>query len=319
MRKTEEGLRLVVKKPSRLIPVLAVSLILLSLISVGAFFGYKKIYEISHTKPSITKVKAQWAVYDYQGVYDTTSILMQKESFNNTVMIYRGYAAFYLAVSATEPSVALSYISEAIRCLRIALNDARKKTIPQIEYMLGKSYFYKNMISSYHYYADLAVKYLTKAQEDKYKADDIAEYLGLSYASLGMTMESIASFSGALLVRESDMLLLSIAEQYYKIEQYNAAKQYLFQVIKRSTDDSLVQKSRLLLGKIYIAEKFYDDAREEFEAILEKNENSADAHYELGVIYENQNDIVKARAEWRKAIRIQVNHPDALKKMSYYR
>ena len=185
--------------------------------------------------------------------------------------------------------------------------------------MLGKAYFYKNSISSYHYFADAAVEHLTKAKECGYQADDIAEYLGLSYAQLGMTMESIAAFSEALLVRESDALLLSIAEQYSKAEQNAAAKQYLFQIIQRSNDDSLVNRSRTLLGNILLKEKNFDGAQKEFEVILQKNENSADAHYGMGLIYENQGDLVKARSEWRKTLRIQVNHSGALEKIQQYR
>ena len=139
----------------------------------------------------------KWKEYDYQAVYDTSSILLEKKPFNNTILVYRGYAAFYLAVSATESQQAQQYIEESIHCLRLALSDAKKKTLGQIQYMLGKAYFYKNSISSYHYYADLAAYHLNEAKLLGYKADDIAEYLGLSYAQLNMTMESIAAKTAA--------------------------------------------------------------------------------------------------------------------------
>ena len=155
-----------------------------------------------------------------------------------------------------------------------------------------------------------------KSTNNGYKADDIAEYLGLSYASLGMTMESIAAFTEALLVRESDSLLLAIAEQYYKANELNAAEQYLFRIIKNSDNEDIVLKSENLLGTIYIDKEDYEGALKEFENVLKKNENSADAHYGIGVIYEKQGNIVKARSEWRKALKIQVNHPGALQKMS---
>lgn len=261
----------------------------------------------------------KWKEYDYQAVYDTSAILLEKKPFNNTILVYRGYAAFYLAVSATESQQAQSYIEESIHCLRLATMGAKKKTLGQIYYMLGKAYFYKNSISSYHYYADSAVEYFSKARECGFKADDIAEYLGLSYAQLGMTMESIAAFSEALLYRESDALLLAIAEQYSKAEQNAAAKQYLFQIIQRSNDDSLVIKSRALLGNTLIKENDFDGAQKEFEAILQKNENSAEAHYGMGLVYESQGDMVKARAEWRKTLRIQVNHTGALEKIQQYK
>ena len=193
--------------------------------------------------------------------------------------------------------------------------DASKSLLPQLQYMLGKAYFYKNTITTY-YYADLAIKYLTLARENGYYADDIAEYLGLSYASLGKTYESISAFTEALLVRESDFLLLSIAEQYYKAGETGAASQYLFRIINNSSNDEIILKSRLLLGNIYIDTDDLQNALEQFNAVLAKDENSADAHYGIGLIYEKQENLVAARAEWRKARKIQPNHAGALKKLS---
>lgn len=311
--------RYIVRTNSRLIPAALLTLALIALLAAAAYFVQKKVSRRIHNSPSITMLGDKWQEYDYEAVFDTSAILLEKQPFNNTVLTYRGYAAFYLAVSATEPAVSQGYIDEAIRCLRLSAMHAKKKTLPQVEYMLGKAYFYKNSISSYHYYADLAVRYLNGAKEAGYEAPDIAEYLGLSYAQLNMTMESIAAFSEALLVRESDTLLLSIAEQYFKAGQYSAAKQYLFQIVQRSTDDSLVQKSRTLLARILILEENYDEARKEYEAILEKDENAADAHYGMGLVYEKTGDLVKARAEWRKTLRIQVNHAEALEKIQQYR
>ncbi len=289
------------------------------MLAAGIYFFHGLINKRIHNTPSITMLSDKWKERDYQAVYDTSAILLEKKPFNNTVLVYRGYAAFYLAVSATESQQAQSYIEGSIHCLRLALMDAKKKTLGQIQYMLGKAYFYKNSISSYHYYADLAVEHLTQAKNLGYKADDIAEYLGLSYAQLNMTMESIAAFSEALLYRESDALLLSIAEQYEKEEQHSAAKQYLFQIIQRSTDDSLTIKSRALLGKILLNEGDYEGAKNEFETVLQKNQNYADAHYGLGLISEAQGDLVKARSEWRKTLRIQVNHAEALEKIQQYK
>ena len=319
MKLSFKNYRTIVKSKSRLVPFLLVFFIVAALLFTAAFFVQKIVKKNISSKPSITMLSEKWKEYDYQAVYDTSSILLEKKPFNNTILVYRGYAAFYLAVSATESQQAQQYIEESIHCLRLALSDAKKKTLGQIQYMLGKAYFYKNSISSYHYYADLAAYHLNEAKLLGYKADDIAEYLGLSYAQLNMTMESIAAFSEALLHRESDALLLSIAEQYEKAGQRAAAKQYLFQIIQRSTDDFLTIKSRALLGKILLDESDYEGAQKEFEAILQKNQNYADARFGLGLIYEAQGDLVKARAEWRKTLRIQVNHAEALEKIQQYK
>jgi len=264
---------------------------------------------------TVNTIKEAWSDYDYQKVYELSKAFLQENPYNNSALTYYSYACFFLALSQTDTQLSQSYLDECINNIRIALYESSKSLTPQLQYMLGRAYFYKNTITTY-YYADLAVKYLLLAKENGYESDDIAEYLGLSYAALGMTMESISAFTEALLVRESDALLLSIAEQYYNINEYGAAEQYLFRIIKNSENDDIIIKSEILLGTIYIAKEDYEGAYKEFENVLKKNENSADAHYGIGVIYEKQGNIVKARAEWRQALKIQVNHTGALQKMS---
>lgn len=287
-------------------------IIFLALVS---FLSYKFIVKQNSKKITINTIKEAWSDYDYQRVYELSKSFLQDNPYNNSALTYYSYACFFLAQSQTDTQQAQTYLDDCINNLRIALYESNSKLTPQLQYMLGRAYFYKNTITT-HYYADLAVKYLLLAKENNYEADDIAEYLGLSYASLGMTMESISAFTEALLVRESDALLLSIAEQYYKAKEYSAAEQYLFRIIKSSENDEILMKSENLLGTIYIDKEDYESALKEFENVLQKNENSADAHYGIGVIYEKQGNLVKARAEWRQALKIQVNHPGALLKMS---
>ena len=291
---------------------LAAVVLVLSAVAFATLFGIRKYQQ---NRISIKTIKEAWGSYDYQKVYELCKVFLQDNTYNNTALTYYSYACFFLAQAQTDTQQAQSYLDECINNIRIALYEADQSLVPQLQYMLGKAYFYKNTITT-HYYADLAVKYLILAKQSGYEADDIAEYLGLSYASLGMTMESISAFTEALLVRESDSLLLAIAEQYYKAQELNAAEQYLFRIIKNSDNEDIILKSENLLGTIYIDKEDYDAALEEFENVLKKNENSADAHYGIGVIYEKQGNIVKARSEWRKALKIQVNHAGALQKMS---
>lgn len=276
-------------------------------------------YIISENKKnliSIKNIKRAWNDnYNYEKVYDISRQFIQEKPFNNTALIYNSYACFFLSQGQLENQKAQEYLDECINGLRIALHNSKKSVQPQLYYMLGKAYFYKNSLSN-HYYSDLAVKYLLLARENGYKADDIPEYLGLSYAALGMTMESIQAFTEALLIRESDTLLLSIAEQYYKTKEINAAKQYLFRVINDSKNDEIIIKGRTLLAQILIEEEKYEEAKKEFDNVLEKYPNSADAHYGIGVIYEKEGNIVKARSEWRKTLKLQGNHAAALQKMS---
>ncbi|HPX27250.1 MAG TPA: tetratricopeptide repeat protein [Treponemataceae bacterium] len=265
--------------------------------------------------PTNASIISLWNKSEYEEVYTQSGILLDEKSFNGTALFYRGLSSFYLAVSQTETSAAQSYLDESINNLRIALHTADKNLQPQISYILGKAYFQRNLFSSYHYYADLAVSYLEKAVSLGYEAADIPEYLGLSYANLGMTQQSIEAFTNALLVRESDILLLAIAQQYIISSNIETAKQYLFKVAKESSNDILILKSKLLLAQIYFEEQLYSEAAQEYMSILEKDPDYADAYYGLGLIYEKEGDSAKARAEWRNVLKIQVNHQGAINKL----
>ena len=301
---------------NKFIPHLIIIVSVLLVVVVASIITVKVVSHRIHTSDSVAALYDSWNVYDYQKVYEISGNILASNPLHNAARTFHGYSSFYLAVSENDNSKAQGYLDEAINNIRIALIDAKYETKGQLEYMLGKTYFYKNNLSSYHYYADLVVLYLVAAQNDGYKSDDMAEYLGLSYAQLGDTERSIASFTEALLYRESDTLLLSIAEQYYRNEQYSASKQYLYRISGMSNDDEILNRTHNLMGKIYTQEGDFQEAKKEFEAILEKNENSADAHYGLGVLYEKQGDMAKARSEWRKTLRIQATHEGALKKMS---
>lgn len=288
------------------IAVFLAALVCLSIFLVKAY---------NKNRITLKSIRQSWASYDYEKVYEQGKLFLQEKPYNNTALAYYGYACFFLAVSQNDTFSAQEYLDESINNLRLAMYDASKSLLPQLQYMLGKAYFYKNTITTY-YYADLAIKYLTMAKENGYQADDISEYLGLSYASLDMTYESISAFTEALIVRESDSLLLSIAEQYYKAGELSASRQYLFRIITNSSNDEIILKSRILLGNIYLDTEEYDNAIEQFNIVLEKNDNSADAHYGLGLVYEKQENLVAARAEWRNARKIQPNHAGAVKKLS---
>ncbi len=317
MRVKRDSDRFTGKYSHHILSKLIIFFVCLALVCLISMFLYRSVTSLN--KYSVRTMYSEWNKYDYSKVYEISSKILEKKPLNNSALTLHGYSSFYLAVSQTDPSKARDLLDESINNIRIALLGARKKLLPQLNYMLGKAYFYKDNISSYTYYADLAVKYLSKAKKLGYVADDIPEYLGLSYAALNETKNSIASFTEALLIRESDSLLMSIAEQYNKAGQFAAAKQYLYRISSTSKNDELILKSKLLLAQIYINEKDYDSAKKELELILEKDKNCADAYYELGILYEKKGNLIKARAEWRTTLHIQVNHPGALEKMAYYK
>ena len=306
------------KQRRRLMFRLSVAAFIFALIAFFSFFFYAR----ESSRLTIRNVHDLWTAEDYGGAYLMAQAILDARPFNNSALAYRGFSAFYLAVSEPDLSLSQSYLEDAIISLRKALRghtlSKRPDTrlAPQLAYMLGKAYFYKNTNFSYHYYADLAVRYLLEARELGFAGRDIPEFLGLSYAALGMTSESIMAFSEALLVRDSDVLELAIAEQYYKNEQAALAKPYLFKVANTSLNDALVKQSRILLGSIYLDEAHYADARREYQAILAADPFYADAFYGMGLLYEKTGEYVKARAEWRRALQYDVNNQGALQKLA---
>ena len=306
----------VAKRKSKFLPRLiltVVVIVVLTLLSVGI---YKILDNKVHSEISVSSLYKNWEARDYQAVYDSSNAIIEKNNLHNAARTLHGYSSFMLAESEVDNARSQELLDEAIINLRIAMQYAKEDMLPQIDYMLGRCYFYKDYPTNEHYYADLTIKYLLKCQEEGFYSDDIPEFLGLSYAALSETQKSIDSFTSALLARESDTLLLSLAEQYCKAGQGAIAKQYLNKVIVMTANDELALKSHNLLAQIYMDEEKYDDAEKEFESILEKDVNSADAHYGLGVLYEKQGDNAKARSEWRKCLNIQPQHTGARQKMA---
>jgi tetratricopeptide (TPR) repeat protein len=316
MKNIRSNSSIVVRKKTKILARIIVIFLFISLAAASVYVISKVIIRKNNPSvPTNASIISLWNKSEYDEVYTQSGILLDENNFNGTALFYRGLSSFYLAVSQTETSAAQSYLDESINNLRIALHTADKNLQPQISYILGKAYFQRNLFSSYHYYADLAVLYLENAIALGYESADIPEYLGLSYANLGMTQQSIEAFTNALLVRESDILLLAIAQQYIINSNIETAKQYLFKVAKESTNDILILKSKLLLAQIYFEEQLYSEAAQEYMSILEKDPDYADAYYGLGLIYEKEGDSAKARAEWRNVLKIQVNHQGAINKL----
>jgi tetratricopeptide (TPR) repeat protein len=167
--------------------------------------------------------------------------------------------------------------------------------------VLGKAYYYKGSG-----YTDLAIKFLESAREEAYQAWDIPEYLGLAYAGVQDYRKSVASFSLALNYAEqpSDLLLLSIARSYIELEESDTARAYLVRCVEVSKDSNNRARARLLLGGVMAKAGDLKGAEEQYLAIVDEGNENAEAHYRLGELYNAGGDTAKARAEWRRAVRI---------------
>ena len=261
--------------------------------------------------PSMNLVYADWANNDYAEVYEKTAQILEKRPMDGTALALHGFAAYYLFAEQTDLSVGADYLTAAVVHLRRALYLTKDKDIPKIAYILGKAYYQQG-----YYYADLAVKYLDEAYTGGIEASDLSEFRGMAASLLGDTDKALEAFTQALAANPSDFVLYAVAENYKKKGDIQNAKLYLFETIKKTGDAVLEIRCRNQLGLLFLAENKPNEALEQFNTVLAKDVNSADAHYGIGLVYEMQGDMIKARYEWRSAIRLNPIHAETRAKLN---
>nr|WP_245608882.1 tetratricopeptide repeat protein [Treponema putidum] len=249
------------------------------------------------------EIYADWSEKNYENVYQKTEVILKKRAYDGEALALRGFASYYIFAEQTDFSLSYSYLNDSILNLRQALYRVSKSQQAKIAYVLGKAYYQKG-----YYYADLALKYLDMAYNSGEKFKDLSEFRGMAASVLGEPERAIDAFSEALSDNPSDLLFFALAENYIKVSDQQNAKLYLFETIDKTKDTLLELKCRYLLGSLLLDEGKIEDALQEFNTILEKDMTSADAHYGLGVIYELQGDMIKARAEWRRALKFDPLH-----------
>ena len=234
--------------------------------------------------------------------------MLKENPLDFTLLSIHGFSAYELAISQINSFDTLAFVDESIWSLRRAL--LVRENSPELHYVLGKSYFYKGPA-----YADLAIKYLGKARAS-FDAADIPEYLGLSYAAIGDYRSSVAAFAFALIEEPSDLLLLSIARSYFALEEYEQARAYLIRCLETSRDSRTVSAARLLLASAFAQMGDIPAAEAEYLKLIEESGENAEAHYQLGVLYFSAGDATRARAEWRRALRIDPAYSPARRRLN---
>ena len=283
-----------------LLKILLIASFLL-LIGLSAFL--LRYLKGSKDVPSIREIYDDWQTSSYTSVYLKSARLLQDTPFNPELLSFNGFASYYIYVSENEDATTLSYLENAIMSLRQAFHFADAKDKPKIAYILGKAYYQKG-----EYYADLSLKYLEIAEKSQEQFEDLQEFKGMASLSLGNFENAIISFTQALKETSSPFLLYVVGETYMKMQDFQNAKQYFFQTITKTQDEILQLKCRYQIGVILFDEGDFEGAKREFYAILEKNEMSAEAHYGLGLVFEKEGELVKARSEWRRALKANPLH-----------
>jgi len=249
-----------------------------------------------------------WNEGDYELSYEISKTSLIEKPVDYFLLTINGFSAYQLGISQINNQNTLNYINECIFSLRKALIQKEAAKDGRVYYVLGKAYGYKG-----DEYSDLAVKYLETANSLLYEADDIPEYLGLSYAAYGDYRKSVEAFTRAFVpgVQPSDTLLLSISRSYMAMEDYRTAYSYLIRCVENSADSKSVVVSRFMLAEIYKNSNDLENAEKQYLTILETSGDNAEVRYQLGELYNLKGDSTRARSEWRMAYRQDPAHAKA--------
>ena len=241
----------------------------------------------------------------FDAAYMQSASLLLERPLDNYLLTIHGFSAYQLAISQINSVDTLLYMDDSIWSLRKTLLSRENSQDGRVFYVLGKAYYYKGQS-----YMDLAIEYLEKALAANFMASDIPEYLGLAYAALGDYRSSVAAFSIALTGdREpSDLLLISIARSYLAMEEVEPARAYLVRCLEITRDSNTIAVARLLLGNTLAKTGDFAGAEAEYLKVIEEIGGNADAYFQLGELYALMGDTTRARAEWRRAFRLDPTH-----------
>ena len=242
-----------------------------------------------------------WEKKQYSQIIEYGSAVLEKNPMDRNTLIFTGYAYFYQGISILDMEERNSCMEKAVVLLRRSLLTDGKENA-DVMYVLGKAYYHLG-----YYYCDLAVKYLDAALQKGCDSKDIYEYLGLAYSKLDMSDHAVENFEKSLEVNPSDLLVLTLAQEYIKAGNMEKAGYYIDKA--GSADNAVLKEKRLILqGQCYLGLKEYDKALESFSKVLDLNPGSADAYYYTGEVYEAKGDLQKAKAQWRKAYNLNPDH-----------
>jgi len=286
---------------------LAVVVVFSILFATGKIGRFADENDVVPVKESLNDI---WEKKNYEELNRQCEEILAVHPMDLEALVFNGFSYFYRGVGQFSLEDRLPLIDKSIRNLRIALTMDPNPLWGRIQYILGKAYYQKGK-----FYADLSLKYLEESLVSGYSGEDTYEYLGLVYSSLNEYGKSAESYLKALETNQSDTLYLALAQTYYQLDDIGKAEEYLIWALNRTRDYTVEEKSRFLLGKIYSDREEYLKSEEQYQKILEKNSNSADAHYFLGEIYDTMGNATKARYEWRKALEIDPYHYGARLKL----
>lgn len=297
-------------------PLWPVALIAVAAISAAAIGLSLANKGPKSANPSVSKqgVLESWAKSDWASVIQSCDQALDSHPLDVFYLGMRGVADFYDAMTLPPGNDRDSLLSSSIFSIRKALSiGGNDSSIPrgQLEYVLAKAYYHSDASD-----LDLAAGYLSSAQANGYSAPDMHEYLGMIDAALGDDAHAKDEFAKAMASDSSPLLLIAAASVYARTGDVSGAEGLLKSAIASTQDAVASEKARLALAQIYFGQSRWDDCEAQLTALVTENPQSAEAHYQLGLLYQAKGDPIHARAEWRKAVSIDPMHAGARQKLA---
>lgn len=246
----------------------------------------------------------------YDKVIEITGELLQKDPLDKNVLIIDGIANFYYAITLDSFEDQLNYLNQAAISLRKIRVLDENRLSGKIDYFLGRIYYIKGT-----FYLGESIYYFLSALELGYEEhkNEIYYFLGMAYSRIGMFEESLNSLKNV--EGDSEVSNLLIAITYFNKKDYSLAIEKLDFIKSQTTDEKVIVNCNFWKAKAYLEQNKYNEAIRLYNDILSEIE-SPDAHYHLGLVYKKMNNIIQARAEWRKAIKLQPTHMGALMELN---
>ena len=310
---TYTGSYLARRRRKRLVALLTVCAVVILLVGIGLQLSHAGFFAAgASTKPvSKQRLLTDWNAKNWDKVIAGTTASLEAAPLDPFYLMFKGFASFYKALELPEGDERAALFDDCIFALRKAI--ASKKHLPkaQVEYVLGKAYYQKGAS-----YLDECVKYMEASIADGYAASDSREYLAMAYSGLGDKEKAIQNFQSALEKSRAELLLLAAAKAYVDAGDSDKAEPLLLEAVAAGKDALVDEKCRFLLEDIYRTRSDGDKAEAQLNFVLQKNPNSAEAHYRLGLIYQDRGEAVRARAEWRKAVSLDPTNIAAREKLT---
>jgi len=196
-------------------------------------------------------------------------------------------------------------ISENINPKKI--NDY-KRTVSSLLCDWGNEHFMQKE------YQDAMDKYVEAIQYDSTNPE--------IYLNLGKTNQAVKNydaafshFNKALELSTSDIsILLNIGQAYKQVDQINAAIDLYYDAVKKHPNNFEI---RLALGVTLGSAGFYSQAETELNMATTISPDNPLGFYNLGLIYERQNNFKEAKSQYKKALDIDPNYHEARNHLNF--